>query len=266
VTELTPVEGGYRLSGRKTFGTLSPAADLLLVMVRLRRHGEDLVTFASVDRHAEGVDERDDWDALGMRASGSQSIVLSDCFVPEDLVFPGGTWGRVDANTIVNFYAASLALVGAFLGIAEEAHRFVVELVTTRRKAPSNRLLADRPVIQHQIAENEIDLAACRALLERASLVADEWFATQSPFEAEPDEVHRLMAHLQEAKLLVELRAIDVVDRTLTASGGAGYLASSPLARLYRDVRAGPFMQPYSPNEAYEYIGKVALGLDPTVG
>ena len=42
-------------------------------------------------------------------------------------------------------------------------------------------------------------------------------------------------------------------------------MSRHPLSRLYRDVRAGPFMAPLTETEAFEYIGKVALGLPPTI-
>ena len=69
------------------------------------------------------------------------------------------------------------------------------------------------------------------------------------------------MKDFQCAKWFVTNRAVAIVDRAITASGGSGYLSRSPLSRMYRDVRAGPIMQLYSPNEQFEYIGKVTLDL-----
>jgi alkylation response protein AidB-like acyl-CoA dehydrogenase len=54
--------------------------------------------------------------------------------------------------------------------------------------------------------------------------------------------------------------AARIVDRALALSGGAGYLNGSPLARAYRDVKAGSFMHPLGANRAYDYLAQVALG------
>jgi L-evernosamine nitrososynthase len=46
----------------------------------------------------------------------------------------------------------------------------------------------------------------------------------------------------------------------MALSGGAGYLNGSPLARAYRDVRAGAFMHPLGSNRLYDYLARVVLG------
>jgi alkylation response protein AidB-like acyl-CoA dehydrogenase len=100
-------------------------------------------------------------------------------------------------------------------------------------------------------------------MLARTATAADAFFGQHPAGRVPLDELHALMKDFQCTKWFVNRKAIEIVDRALTASGGAGYLNTSPLARLYRDVRAGPFMQLFSPNEAFEYIGKVTLGIDP---
>ena len=209
------------------------------------------------------MDIRNNWDALGMRASGSHDIVFQDCFVPDGALREDGPWGEWSERALSGQMAFNMGLVGAFLGIAEAARDMTVETVTTRRRGSSGRSLAERPSIQHLIAEIEIDLAAARAMLARTATAADEFFG-QHPLGTAPlDGLHALMKDFQCTKWFVNHKAIGIVDRALTASGGAGYLNASPLARLYRDVRAGPFMQLFSPNEAFDYIGKVTLGIDP---
>ncbi len=266
LVEATRTEGGWLLNGRKIFGTLSPAANLMEVACRIRgREYSPRRAMARVASGAPGMQIMNNWDALGMRGSGSHDVLFTDCFVAEADVLDTGPWGDWSEVFVAANLVITLGLVAAFLGIAETARDQIVEMVTTRRRAPGGRALAERHAIQQTIAEIEIDLAGARAVLARTAVAADHFFAAHDPGRIPMDELHQLMKDFQCTKLTVTRNAIAIVDRALTASGGAGYLAGSPLSRLYRDVRAGPFMQPLSPNEAFEYIGKVTLGLDPVL-
>ena len=137
-------------------------------------------------------------------------------------------------------------------------------MLKTRKKRGSDRTLAERASVQHIVGEMEIDLAACRAMIARTGLTADAYCREHLlGVEGPTDDMHELHKEAQCTKWFVNRKAIDIVDRALTLSGGAGYMSKHPLSRMYRDVRAGPFMQPFSPLEAFEYIGSVALGQSP---
>jgi alkylation response protein AidB-like acyl-CoA dehydrogenase len=260
MTEAKPVDGGWRIDGRKIFGTLSPVADVMLVECRFQDDdGSWRRARAIVPSGTPGMRVMDNWDALGMRASGSHDVVYENCVIPNELFVPREAWGELDADLLIIGAAGNAGLLGAFLGIAESARDSVAQALQTRTKQPSAKVLATRPAIQRGMAELEVSLATCRAHLAENGARIDVLLVDRPVASVTEEELHELHARSQISKLASQRAAIDVVDKALELSGGAGYFSSSSLSRMYRDVRAGPFMQPFSPNEAYEYIGQVAL-------
>ena len=71
------------------------------------------------------------------------------------------------------------------------------------------------------------------------------------------------MRDYQCAKWVVNQNAIRIVSQAMDVCGGGAFMSRHELSRLYRDVRAGPFMQPFSPTEARAYVGQIALGMPP---
>jgi len=263
LTEATAVAGGYRVTGRKIFGTVSPAAHLFFPTVRLQNGGGGYMTAtAMIPRNTPGLEIKGNWDALGMRASGSNDIVFTNCFVPSNRLFGlrdnYGKVGRGFPDVALNVNAP---LNATFLGVAEAAHALAVK-ATAQNKGPSRRMLRDRIPIQELVAEIEIDLSVARAMTERLGRLADAFQRRYACEEPPVDEANDIMKEVQCMKYVVTRKAVDIVDRAMTVCGGAAYMNKHPLTRLYRDARAGAFMQPYAPYEALEFIGKVALGLE----
>lgn len=264
MTEAVPDGDGYVINGRKMFGTLSPAANMAFSSVRIKQGNGYVSALAFMPKSTPGIIVHENWDALGMRASGSHDVSYENVRVPEASIIRGNAWGALSGPFVEQAASLNFTLAACFLGMAEAARDLAVEL-TTRKKGPKAKPLAERIPIQQLIAEIEIDLAISRAVVERAARLADEHFATYAPGKAPDAECYAVLREHQIMKWTVQRKAIDIVDRAMTATGGSAYLSKSPFSRLYRDVRAGPFMQPFAPYEALEYIGKVTLGLDPQV-
>jgi alkylation response protein AidB-like acyl-CoA dehydrogenase len=116
--ELTPVDGGFRLDGRKTFATGAAVADRLVVSAT-RTDDEEKLTFV-LDGKAPGVTYLHDWDNIGQRLTSSGGVVFTDAFVAaEDVLGPQPE----DQSPRLSLAAIGfqLFLTQIYVGIAEGA-------------------------------------------------------------------------------------------------------------------------------------------------
>jgi len=254
-TVATRTGSGWRIDGRKMFCTMSPAATDLYVAVRYTDdEGTERYAYAMVPTDARGVVVHDDWDALGMRASGSNSVSFEGVKLPDAGVRGGFRAGDPLPYMERNLHSG-LFHAAASLGIAESADAIA-------RDGLSRRINGDaRP--RTQVADNAVELAAARAVLARAADLIDHHRATNPASDGSAGELKALFAETQAAKAFVNAAAAGIVDRALALSGGAGYRSDNPLSRAYRDVKAGSFMHPLGANRAYDYLAAVALGENP---
>jgi alkylation response protein AidB-like acyl-CoA dehydrogenase len=256
-TSATRTETGWIVSGHKVFCTMAPAADVLYTAVTYADEGgRERYGYAMVPRETPGVVVHDDWDALGMRASGSHSVSFENVRLPLAALRGGFPIGDAVEYMERNL-AAGLFHAPAALGIAESAHASVAAALARRQELDLHT--------QMLAAESLVDLSACRAVFSRTAALIDEHHERNPTSPGTGEELTHLFAAAQSAKLFVGEAAVRIVDRALAQSGGAGYLNGSPLARAYRDVRALPFMHPLGANRAYAFLGQLAAGREPSL-
>src|SRR3954468_2336766 len=204
-TVATRTASGWRIDGRKSFCTMSPAATELYVAVTyVDEDGTERYAYAMVPTDPPGVVIDDDWDALGMRASGSNSVSLEGVELPASGVRGGFLAGDplpyMERNLVSGLFHAS-----ASLGIAESAD-------ATARRGIAGRINGDaRP--RMQVADNAVDLAASRGILSRAAALIDEHRAANPASDGMAEELEALFAEAQAAKAFVNEAAARIVER-----------------------------------------------------
>lgn len=252
-TVAEPVEGGYRVTGRKHFGSLGPVWTLIgLHAMDASDPQQPKLVHAFVRRDDAGVEVVENWDTISMRASQSYDTVLDAVFVPRGRV---GAVVAVGAESPVvgAFITWALTLISnVYLGIAERALELAVSTARSRTSISlDGRSLAHNPMLQHQVAEVWMGLEAVRSQLES---LASDWVAGN----VGPDWGQRLFA----AKHHTSVQTRHAVDAAAQLAGGGSIKSSSELARLLRDSRAVAFHPP-SDALAHELVAKAVLGIDP---
>ncbi len=238
-TQAVPVDGGYRVSGRKIFASLSEAADSHNVTCMVA--GDDRVRFLGVPADADGITIEGDWDPLGMRATISKNLLFDDVFVPTDHEFlPPGCFDQV-ATRWPYFY---MTLSFSYLGIQRAVLDYTAAALRGDGGASERR---DHPQKQHGWAEMRLAWERSQALTYRVlgevgvdptdAQLRRTWAATVTAMETAPE----------------------VASTAVRVCGGRSLLRPSALERMYRDARCGATMLPWSVEVVLGRLGRAGL-------
>ena len=253
-TNAERVDGGYRFTGHKSFGSLAP------VWTYLGLHGMDSsdpdapkIVHAFMPRDTEGATIVEAWDVLGMRATRSDDTLLDGAFVPDEYiarVVPVGAAG-VDPFVLAIFAWALAGFSNVYYAIAQRAFDLTVESLKKKTSLAMSRSMAYHPEVQHSIADMVIELESIEPHIEK---MAQDW----------SDGVDYGGGWFTKI-LTAKYRAVEgswrVVDLALDLAGGFGITKAAGLERLFRDARLGR-IHPTNALLTHEFLAKIALGID----
>ncbi len=255
-TKAERVDGGFRISGRKNFGTNTSVATHCATTARYEdpEYGPHLIGLL-VDLSSPGVSIEPTWDTLGMRATQSNDVVFDNLFVPEQNLYHSVPVGHLDAKFLEQVFAHAAPCFGAvYTGIAGGALSWAVEQIHRRGLTRDAR-------VQDAIAEAETLREINRSVLYRH---ADE-VTSRRLFEQLG--VQEGVARCAFVKNVCTNNAATIMRRLVDVLGGSAFVRSQPFEKMWRDVQAGLIM-PISNRTGNELIGASALDVEvvPAVG
>ena len=241
------VEGGLVVNGRWAWGSGTHHCTWIGGGVLVEGEGAPFVFF-----EREQVEILDTWHVAGLRGTGSNDYVVADALVPE------GRWVHIGADPVVDGAVYRMPFLGMLalgvssvaLGLARRAQAELVALAADKRPMGSSRSLAERPVVQVEVAKAEAAWRSARALVREVVGQAEDRGEVT-------DEDRR---NLRLAATNATWSAAAAVDRMYHAGGGAAIHESSPLPRVFRDVHVAT-QHAMVAERPVEPVGRLALGL-----
>lgn len=234
-TRAEPVDGGYLVTGRKIFASLSGASTFHNVLCQVE--GDERLRLLGVPHEGDGVVIEGDWDPLGMRGTDSRNLVMDKVFVPSEHEWlPPGVFNQCADRWPYFFMTLSFSYLGLMRGILDFTEAY---LKTGDRR--------DHAIKQQGWAQMNIRYEQAQALCYR--VLGD------TQVDPSHDKVSRAWASL----VTTMEGAPEMASTAIRICGGRSMLRPSYIERAYRDSRCGATMLPWSVEVCLARLGTTRL-------
>ncbi|MEM7119349.1 MAG: acyl-CoA dehydrogenase family protein [Chloroflexota bacterium] len=235
-TEARPTDGGWLLSGEKSFGCNTGVADEYLVAAKLA--GTDTAAGLAlffVPQKAEGVSQRPAWDAVGMRATASNGIVLKDVFVPtKDALTIPSAFVKMMQMSRGSLLGNQLAISAIYIGAAQQAYDYALKFTTDLKFRDTGQPIASSPFHQELIGKMAVELETAKLWLRRQL----ELETAVPPLHPKPYVVR----NWRMAKGVISESTFSVAQIALKMCGTSNTGNQGVLIRMMRDITMGLVM------------------------
>ena len=211
---------GWRLNGTKTFTTHGSLAGTCVVMaVTDATRGPHGISAFILERGTPGLVAGRKENKLGMRASDTAELSLTDCPVSDDQLLGAVGEGFVEALQVLD--AGRIGIAALAVGLAQGAFEAARRYATEREQF--GQPIASFQAIQFKLADMATRIEAARLLTYRAAYLKDRDRGTTRESAM--------------AKLFASETAVRVAEEGVQIHGGYGLVKDYPAEKFFRDVK-----------------------------
>ncbi|AIM17208.1 acyl-CoA dehydrogenase [Bacillus sp. X1(2014)] len=220
-TKAVKKDGGWVLTGRKTFTTMSPMLTYFLTSAWIEERQR--IGFFLLHKDLPGLSIEETWDVISMRGTASHDLVLDHVIVDDSMLVELPDTPRSEK---VNGWL--LHIPACYLGIAQAARDYAVFFANNHSPNSLNGPISQLANVQQLLGEIDLELIRARHLIYSVAAAYD-------------DELYRkyIKNEIGVVKHTITNSAIKIVDKAMRVVGAKSLQRSNPLQRYYRDVRAG---------------------------
>ena len=266
-SQIEETEGGVYLSGEMGWSSGCDHAEWAIVGMRRKSANDELVySFGVIPRCDYEI--RDNWYAMGMRSSGSKTLVIKNAFIPNHRIevaknmMEGCSSGfglypdsEIFYTPYRPYFASGFAAIS--LGIAERMLVAFKEKTTNRVRAYTGASVGTATPALMRLAESTHQVAAARALLEKT------WqdHAEHGRHHEYPNR--QTLTFWRTNQAYAVKMCIEAVDRLFSAAGATSWLEGNEMQRLFRDSHMTGAHAYTDYDVCAQILGRELMGLEP---